>query len=491
MQNPLRIALPATAAALVIALVVMPWRAAQRSDAPVSIGAVASPTAGRDAIEFARSLNADLARFANASRNLAVFEREPGTAPDTQYAVHTDIEGVKGKTIANARLIAVQGGQVLWSRRFEQSGPEMSALREQVAATIVNVLRCSFGGLGNERTKARPADLEQLMAICQSFIDDDLSSAQVRARQLTVAHPDLGFAWAILGAVQGNMTGDGDAALQSQAVANTRRAAAIAPDNVSTWLARAASSGGGPTSPQALPVVDAALRMHPHEPWLLKNRSVILFNLGYVQASVTDALESVRADPRSLSGRDIAVRRLAAAGRTQEAAELQNENERLWPDHPEVAANRARIATGDAARRDADVIALLQYEREFARTPYSAFMLAALHERMGDRQKALAWLARAPVENTVQQWALLFWPDVAGLRTEPAFFRKMADLGLVRWWLARGQWPDFCTEPGLKYNCAEEARKVQALARRADRTGRLNRPAIADGRTTWPYSRPS
>jgi hypothetical protein len=65
------------------------------------------------------------------------------------------------------------------------------------------------------------------------------------------------------------------------------------------------------------------------------------------------------------------------------------------------------------------------------------------------------------------QWSLLFWPDAAPLRTEPAFFRKMADLGLVRWWVERKQWPDFCAEPGLKYDCATEAAKLRIGMRKS------------------------
>ena len=449
------------AVALVALLAILWWRATPSTDAPVTVAAVASPTASPDTLDFARGLNADLARFANASPTLAVFEREPGVAPGTQYAVRTEIERADGKMIATARLIALSRGQVIWSRRFEQAGPALSALRAQVAANIVNVLRCSFGGLENERSKARTADLEQLMAICQNFEDNDMSAALARARRLTLARPDLAFPWAMLANIQGNMVGAGDVAAQPQAVANRRRAAAIAPDNIATWLARAAASGDGPTGPKALPVIDEALRRHPDQTWLLSNRSVILFNLGYVKASVADVMNAVRNDPSSFDGRDIAVRRLAAAGRTQEAQALQTENERLWPDHPLVIENAARIATSDVIRHDADVAAIGRYERDFAAKPYVAYPLARFYERTGNRRAALAWLARAPVKNALQQWSTLFWPDAAGLRAEPAFFHKMAGLGLVRWWVARKAWPDFCAEPGLKYDCADEARKLR------------------------------
>ncbi len=449
------------ASVLVISLpVLLSLRRSASADAPVSLAAVAFPAANRDTREFARNLNGDLARFANASPDLAVFEREAGTAPETQYVVRTGIERANGKLIANAQVIAVQPGQVIWSRRFEQSGPALSALREQVAANIIGVLRCSFGGLEDERHKAQPGDLEQLMAICQSFEEDDLAGAQARARRLTRAHPDLALGWAMLALIQGDMLGEGNAGLQSQAVANSRRAAAIAPDNVATWLARAAASGEGPTGPPALPIIDAALRRHPDNPSLLNNRSVVLFNLGYVKAAVTDAMNSLRSDPSSFGGRGIAVRRLASAGQIEEALQLQAATERLWPGHPQVISTGLQIITDNARRRAADIATIRKYEREYPANPDVAYMLARLFERTGNRPAARMWLARAPVKNTLQQSSLLFWPDAAGLRTEPAFFRKMADLGLVRRWVARRSWPDFCAEEHLQYDCAREAEKL-------------------------------
>lgn len=112
-------------AAFVVGALIAAWwqfgRMADADKAPVSIAAVSSSTANAETAEFARALTADLARFAGGSANLAVFEREPGAKPDTQYAVRTEIERASGKIIAQARLIAVQNGEVLWSHRFEQS----------------------------------------------------------------------------------------------------------------------------------------------------------------------------------------------------------------------------------------------------------------------------------------------------------------------------------------------------------------------------------
>jgi hypothetical protein len=35
----------------------------------------------------------------------------------------------------------------------------------------------------------------------------------------------------------------------------------------------------------------------------------------------------------------------------------------------------------------------------------------------------------------------------------------MKKLGLVDYWRTSGHWPDFCSEPGLPYDCKVEAAK--------------------------------
>lgn len=449
----------AIALLLACALIAVWWitgSASGAAKAPVSIAAVASSNAKPETVEFAGALTADLARFASVSANLAVFEREPGKASNTQYAVRTEVERTQDKIVAHARVVSMQNGEVIWSRRFEQSGSTLSTLREQIAANIVSVLQCSFGTLEHEQLKARAADVALLMAICEDFGANEYRSAMARARQLTVARPDLAVGWAWLAVTQGNLLNEDDPVAKREAQANAQRAKAIGPDKACTWLAQAAVAGRGFTSPDALPFIEQGLKRHPDNSFLLSQHGLIQLNLGYVKDSVSRALNAFRNDPSSLHTRDVTVWRLAAGGRMNEALEIQLENEQLWSRHPRLLNTRNQLFRQNPALRDA----ILTAELDILSSPHAAYRLAVLYERDGSRQAALEWLARAPVKDARQEWSLLFWPNAAGLRTEPAFFRKMADLGLVRWWVARGQWPDFCVEPGLKYDCASEAAKL-------------------------------
>lgn len=434
---------------------------AAAAKAPVSIATVASSSASRETREFARALTSDLARFANASADLAVFEREPAN-PNTQYTVRTEIERTQNKVVARVRLVAGNSGEVIWSRRYEQSEPALSMLRDRVAANIVSLLRCSFGGLDGEQAKVRSVDLTQVITVCQDFEDSNMISARMRARRLTVERPDLAIGWALLAVTEGNLISElDDPTLQAKARANAERARQIAPNSPLTWMALTAATEVAGTAPAALSLTEAALQRHPDHPWLLTQRSVILFNLGYVEASVAPAIGAYLNNPSFLFARDVAVRRLAAAGQIERARLLQDENDRLWPEHLKVMETGARIFGAGTAQRKLDLEIIRNSTKRFRDEPYEAYLLARLHERAGDRAAALQWLARAPKKDAHQQWSLLFWPDAAGLRTEPEFFRKMADLGLVRQWTNREQWPDFCREPDLKYSCADEAAKLQ------------------------------
>jgi TolB-like protein len=436
-------------------------RQPEPDDAPVTIAAVASPGDDPATRQFTRELTSDLARYANRSAGVAVYETERVDDRPTRYAVRTLIERGRTGLIAHARLVAMHEGQVIWSRRFDQSGRTPSALRERVAANIMGILRCGFGGLESDRLKVTPADVALIMASCQAVQDTDHAAAQFRAREVTRARPDLAIGWASLAIAQGTLAAyENKPAMRVQAIANAQRAVQIAPDHAITRLALAAAADGGLNNPNAFPILSDALRVHPNDPSLLMSYSVTLFNMGYVQASVAPALRATEVDGTSMNCRDTVVRRLAVAGRTEEALAYQGENERLWPGHPQIANTRARLTTPWGTAADTPQQAIRNYGREVAQEPYAAFMLARIHERSGDRRSALDWLARAKAENAHQQWSLLFWPDARGLRSEPAFFRKMGELGLVKWWVARKQWPDFCAEPGLKYDCATEAAKL-------------------------------
>src|SRR5262249_11593049 len=57
---------------------------------------------------------------------------------------------------------------------------------------------------------------------------------------------------------------------------------------------------------------------------------------------------------------------------------------------------------------------------------------------------------------------VLFRPPQAHLRADPRFMRVAAHLGLLDYWKRSGDWPDFCADPDLTYDCKKEAAKLNA-----------------------------
>jgi hypothetical protein len=94
--------------------------------------------------------------------------------------------------------------------------------------------------------------------------------------------------------------------------------------------------------------------------------------------------------------------------------------------------------------------------------PAAAVLLLA---QLGDVDGALAVADRFPLQ---VEWydqdgpPVLFISQTASLRRDPRFMGLAAKLGLVRYWRATGNWPDFCAEPGLPYDCKVEAARLAA-----------------------------
>jgi hypothetical protein len=58
----------------------------------------------------------------------------------------------------------------------------------------------------------------------------------------------------------------------------------------------------------------------------------------------------------------------------------------------------------------------------------------------------------------------LFGTQTVEMRRDRRFMPLAQRLGLVEYWRSTGHWPDFCSEPGLPYDCKVEAEKLMASA---------------------------
>jgi len=82
---------------------------------------------------------------------------------------------------------------------------------------------------------------------------------------------------------------------------------------------------------------------------------------------------------------------------------------------------------------------------------------------LGFTDDAFAIAARYQTTSCNCVESVLFFTLTAPLRRDPRFMQLAARLGLVDYWRTSGHWPDFCSEPGLPYDCRDVATKLAAL----------------------------
>lgn len=459
----------------------------------IGVEQVSNVVGDPQAARFVGDLTGDLARLANAVTGVSVVDRggQGATAADTDYVIRISVEREGDSIAATARMVATQDDSVFWSRRFVDQDANLPRLRERVAVNTAGIIRC-----GLEKSAGQiddPISLKLFFGACDALQNDDPEAARDFALRLVEREPDIALGWGCL-AMASLFGADGAdrhlPAIQAKIEAYARRTLAIDPQDPRAILTLVEVDG---QELPALEMLERGLSSNSETPELLKAYSGALYNAGYVKASVPPALRALARNPTSRYSYEMAVRRLLAAGRFEEARATQERAERLWPGHPETLGHRARLVLywpepreELASERPVEGAHLAPFGTEVIRwradpaavdpavlgrraeelvraDPLAAWHIASAMALMKQPKLALAWLERAPRTQADNQWSILFAPHAAELRRDPRFFRAMVDLGLAGLWVRRGQWPDFCSEPGLRYSCAREAAKLGAV----------------------------
>ncbi|HUO97595.1 MAG TPA: hypothetical protein VMU01_02955 [Rhizomicrobium sp.] len=84
--------------------------------------------------------------------------------------------------------------------------------------------------------------------------------------------------------------------------------------------------------------------------------------------------------------------------------------------------------------------------------------------RVADRNLTSAKFGRLMGKDLWFTLSRLFDTQTAEMRRDPRFMPLMQRLGLVDYWRSTGHWPDFCSEPGLPYDCKAVAAKLAATS---------------------------
>ncbi len=467
------------------------------SEVSIGVEPVASASSDGESRAFASALTSDLALLAGAISRVSFIDDTAKQNSHLDYLVRIAVDRDGDRLVARARLVSGAHGAVLWSGRFDEPSNQPDRLRERVAMQTAGVMRCglerSVKALGD------PSTIRLFFAACNAVKNEDFAQGRSFAQQVVARRPDVAAGWSclamttLLAAWGPDVSPEFLHSAEEEARRYARRALSLDPQSGRAYQALALAERSG--SPAQFDLLEKGIAAEPELPALHSVQAAALFNAGYTQASVPAAQRALALDPTSSNAYGIAVRRLLGTGRIEEGRALQAKAERLWPDDPNVVRQRISMLADEPDARAAlskldDLVAKLpageplppllssslrwktgagdrdlkaldsEAEAEFAQDPLKAWPIAAAFNRLGDSERALKWVERAPKREVAYQWGILFWPDAAAMRHDPRFFKAMAELGLVADWRARGKWPDFCSDPKLRYDCLTSASRL-------------------------------
>ena len=479
-------------------IVSRPW---EKKASDPSIAVTAS---GAAAEALARDLLVKLTTLQSArsgSMRLIGTDQRASTRADFVFQVSSDGRAVP--PAASLMLLAGRDRSVLWSKNFTQQSGGLSDLNRQASFTAARVLGCALDGFAQKRALLEPAVLKSYINACalldETFFDDT-SQAAVMLQQVTKDAPGFKPGWARLliaetNRYQGLSEKDKKAYAPQfrQLIAAARK---VDPEIPEAYVAEIELLPGRDLYDEVR-LIDRAANIDPNNVFVLAGRSLVMLLVGRMDASVDDARRAASLDPLSPAIRSAYLQALIYAGRTDAARSELAEAERLWPEASTIrdARYRLNLRYGSLAEA-ADALKLMQSGKVSTDQIRDAFVRARLDPTKPNIGRAVdiatsAYRTRPDIDhlteliftlgefhrteellnfllaaNDESQFPyfveVLFRPPLADLRADPRFMQLAAHLGLLDYWRRSGDWPDFCSDPDLPYDCKKEAARLTA-----------------------------
>lgn len=467
-------------------LIGRPWEAQSSNTPTVSVTAADRSALSQD---MARNLLVKLGgQQTDPTKSVRVIDSSKGVA-DIQFRMNGSQRG--GLLHANVSLTSGRDQNIVWSKDFERAAAEQSDLEDSMASAAGRVLRCArdeaSGEYGRLNEDLRRTYLNACAALTEAYGDGESLIPQLR--EVTQKAPRFRPAWAQLLTADSDYlsslhSGTEDAATARVALSKDAAAARrIDPDMAEATLAELGAHSDLPPA-QAMAIVDKAKAEEPTNPHVLVERSTQLARVGRMEEARAESEAAVKLDPLSPSTRVDFIMATIFAGKVDRARLELASAKRLWPDSPAVREAEYELALRydygedfEKMSRDMGYIgpgfeiysAARRHPSDATIAPYMAFMRNP--ENKGRMGFALQGLGEVDRPNEFYQLlaevgdggilshdaSILFRPWMATIRRDPRFMVLARRLGLVDYWRTSGQWPDFCAEAGLRYDCKTEA----------------------------------
>ena len=388
---------------------------------------------------------------------------------------------------------------ILWSTAIEQPAAVSANLPQQSAVTAQRALSCAGEALSYRREPIRGDTLKVYVSGCSNFDDAfgtnvDESDKINQLEQVVAKAPHFQAAWAKLFQVELDQLESVDDAgsLLRKMASQLKQTQRLGLDFGEQYAVKAAA---------LLPndflgffrAFDEGIKRYPDNAYLYARRSYRWLWVGRGLDSVYDATKAVQLDPLSPANQSNLASNLAYSGNSDAAFLQLRKAEQLWPSSRVITSTRGRLDLryGDpkealALANPAEQSALSAQQEAFLRaridpTPaniersiaedrkiyqqYPVF-IAQIVQTLGEfgrKEEALDILThynQGPVLNGLTA-EVLFRPALRDVWRDPRSMAAAAHLGLLHYWRVSGNWPDFCTDRTLPYDCKKEAAKYR------------------------------
>jgi hypothetical protein len=472
-------------------LVVRPFRTA--GGLPGVAAAVAEQIQGVLTANVPGLLLSDAATGDATPANLAIGGSV--TRDGDRWRVSAQIEDVRSKT-------------VVWTRQFDRPASGQGALAEEVAASIADAIGSIMDAGLQKGLRLDPQTLALFVKASEASKNpspDEPGLSRQLLEQLLARQPNMAGAYGSL-ALRLVAESRGDSPAQAAATGRQARAAARRAIQID-----ASASGGAYDALFFLTRLEAPRDLARAEAWLLEGlrrttdsfpvpmrECQFLSQVGRAQDALAYCERAAGMRPLAAPPSHFYANALYSAGSLELASRAVELAARRHPTQYAIRRTRFELA---AFSGDPDRARALMYDPEtapFWRTRQveglDAFLRARKSGATADAVRAIGLLRGAADPKGVDHRypimaasalgrvdeafdmarahpcqiasspgpGCLFEPATAAMRRDPRFMELAAQAGLVRYWRTSGQWPDFCADRTLPYDCKTEAAKYQS-----------------------------
>jgi DNA-binding winged helix-turn-helix (wHTH) protein/tetratricopeptide (TPR) repeat protein len=449
-------------------------------------------SASQESEALARDFTAKLGMMTGVNDGaMRLLDRTGSEKADLRFHVDASAEGPE---IASNLVLLDRRGELLWSKGFRQPRAKLSDLKQQLAYTGGKVLDCTLETIAERKPRLDPQVVKLYLNACAAYADQtetNIFDIERTFEKVVEVAPRFQPGWRSLLLAEASTLDDYYEPTEADLGRARKILAAAQKINPAMPEIPLLQSGLAPQTAMTdrMRFLEMAVRSSPEDGDIAMIHSQYLLKVGRLKEAVAEATRSVRDDPLSPANRQAAVMALGIAGRVPEAEQELRDAEVLWPGASTVREARftlyLRIGDAKEAMRfresgapmpsmspyvgsfliaranptPANVeLALRDARALYARTPIAISHLSQTLGEFHREEELFPILLNWPYPDKVDQVTdVLFRPALNDFRHDPRFMRVAARLGLLQYWQSSGQWPDFCFDADLPYDCKREA----------------------------------